>query len=240
VDPERDTPERLRTWLSAFDTTFVGLQGPEQEVAEALEFYRYPPPERSGDEAGYTVGHPAFIYAFTPDDRGRAMYGVETTRAIWVHDLNLMARHAWRDTASAPADAPATGRTLAAAGDVRIVDAYVPRPPVGDVTALYLTLRNDGAEADTLLAVASNASARGTLHDMEQANGQMRMVRIDGGIVVPPGETVSLRPGGRHGMLEGLSRELEPGSTLDVILRFARGGTLAIPARVVRYEDVVR
>ena len=239
VDPDRDTPERLHKWLSAFDSSFVGLRGTGKEVADALAFYRYPPPEKSGEEEGYTVGHPAFVYAFTPDNRGRALYGVETTRAIWVHDVNVMAHHVWHDTATAAADS-AAGRALGEAGDVRILDAYVPRPAAGDVAALYLTLRNDGTVADTLVAVASEASARGSLHDMEQVDGQMRMVPLKGGLPIPPGETVSLQPGGRHGMLEGLSRELVPGTTLDVILRFARGGTLAVPARVVRYEDVAR
>jgi protein SCO1/2 len=239
VDPQRDTPERLHKWLSSFDSSFVGLRGTEESVAGALAFYRYPPPERSGEEEGYTVGHPAFVYAFTPDNRGRALYGVETTRAMWVHDLSLMAHHAWRDAASAASDSGAV-RPLGQAGDVRVLDAYVPRPAAGDVTAVYLTLRNDGARPDTLLAVASDASARGSLHDMERADGQMRMVPMQGGLVIPPGETVSLAPGGRHGMLEGLERELEPGSTLNLILRFARGGTLAVPARVVRYEDLVR
>jgi len=238
VDPDRDTPERLRKWLSSFDSSFVGLRGTEEEVAKALSFYRYPPPERSGEEEGYTVGHPAFVYAFTPDNKGRALYGVETTRAIWVQDLNLMAHHEWLDTASAAADS-ASVTVLGTAGDVRILDAYVPRPAAGDVAAVYLTLRNDGTLPDTLVALASDASARGSLHDMERADGQMRMVPMGGGLAVPPGETVALRPGGRHGMLEGLTRELEPGTTVSVILRFARGGTLAVPARVVRYEDVV-
>ena len=33
VDPERDTPERLRTWLAHFDPRFVGLRGRPEEVA---------------------------------------------------------------------------------------------------------------------------------------------------------------------------------------------------------------
>lgn len=239
VDPDRDTPQRLRKWLSSFDSSFVGLRGTEEEVADALAFYRYPPPEKSGEEQGYTVGHPAFVYAFTPDNRGRALYGVETTRAIWVHDLNLMAHHEWHDTATASADS-AAGPVLGTAGRVRILDAYVPEPAAGDVAAVYLTLRNDGTAADTLVAVASDASARGSLHDVEQVDGQSRMVPLKGGLALPAGETVTLRPGGRHGMLEGLSRTLEAGGTVNVILRFARGGTLAVPARVVRYEDVVR
>jgi len=239
VDPDRDTPERLREWLSSFDSSFVGLRGTVQQVSEALAFYRYKPPEKSGEEEGYTVGHPAFVYAFAPDNRGRALYGVETTRAIWVHDLNLMAHHEWKAAPATPADDD-TARALATAGDVRILDAYLPRPAAGDVTAVYMTLRNDGDTPDTLVAVAADVAARGSLHEMRMTDGQMRMAPLEGGVVVPPGATVELKPGGLHGMLEGLTRELEPGTTVNVVLRFARGGVLAVPARVVRYEDIVR
>jgi copper(I)-binding protein len=210
-------------------------------VADVLSFYRFPAPEKSGEEEGYTVGHPAWVYAFTPDDLGRALYGEETTKAIWKHDLSLMAGHDWThgETSGEEETEPA-GPVLATVGDVRVLDAYVPRPAAGDVTAAYLTLRNDGAAADTLVAISSDVSARGSLHDMEMKDGTMRMVPLEGGLVIPPGATVALKPGGRHGMLEGLDRELEPGSTVNLILRFARGGTAAVPARVVRYEDLTR
>lgn len=244
VDPARDTPERLEQWLAAFDSSFVAVRGTDEEVAEALAFYRYPPPETSGEEVGYTVGHPASIYAFTPDDLGRAMYGVETTKAVWIHDLNLMAGHDWGtgepgtgDASAAPAEEPAA---LAVAGDVQILDVYVPRPPAGDVTAVYLSLRNDGTVPDTLVGLSANVAARGTLHDMRHVEGRMVMEPLRGGVALPPGETVTLAPGGRHGMLEELKAELEPGTTVDVILRFSRAGPVAVQARVVRYEDLVR
>ncbi|MHB1192334.1 MAG: copper chaperone PCu(A)C, partial [Longimicrobiales bacterium] len=59
-----------------------------------------------------------------------------------------------------------------------------------------------------------------------------------GGIPIPPGATVRLEPGSRHGMLEGLSGLPEPGGTVSVVLRFALAGEIPVPARVVRYEDV--
>jgi protein SCO1/2 len=95
VDPERDTPQRLRGWLDAFDSTFVGVRGSTEEIEEALAYYRYPPPERSDDGQVYTVGHPALIYAFTPDGLGRVMYGPETSRQEWLHDLRMMLGYPW-------------------------------------------------------------------------------------------------------------------------------------------------
>lgn len=251
VDPDRDTPERLHEWLSSFDPSFVGLRGTTEEVAQALDFYHFPAPKQSGEPDGYTVSHPASMYAFTPDNLGRGMYGTETTKAVWVHDLNVMADHDWsraEAAAAATSASPSTqdsadsaeARPLATAGDVDILDAYLPRPAAGNVTALYLTLRNGGAAPDTLLGISANFAARGTLHDMTMVGGETRMGPLVGGLALPPGQTVALEPGGRHGMLEGLTKELEPGSTELVVLRFARAGPIAVPARVVRYEDLVR
>lgn len=255
VDPERDTPERLRGWLAAFDSTFVGVRGTPEEIEEALAFYRFPAPERSGDEAGYTVGHPALIYGFTPDDLGRVLYGVETTRREWVHDLEMLAGYPWAaweeadggagaDAATSVrgADLPsgtggeAGGAPVARIGDVAVLDAYAPEPVDGTRTALYLTLRNDGSRPDTLVGLSTPAAGRASLHDMLRQGEMVRMVPLDG-VVLPPGETVRLRPGGRHGMLEEVrSGALAAGATVEAELRLARGGTGTVPVRVVRYD----
>lgn len=239
VDPARDTPERLEGWLDAFDSTFIGVWGSAEDVNEALAFYRYPPTETSGDEVGYTVGHPALIYAFSPDDLGRAMYGPETPRTTWVHDLTVLAGHDW--SAGAPAD-PTTGTAgvAAQAGGIQVLEPRVPRPPTATTTAFYFTLRNVGAEADTLLEIATDAAERSSLHDMIREGSVMRMAPLEGGIPLEPGATVRLEPGSRHGMLEGLRDLPEAGSDVTIRFRFARAGWLDVPARVVRYEDLGR
>jgi len=238
VDPARDTPERLAGWLAAFDSSFVGLRGTEEEISSALAFYGYSPPETSGEEIGYTVSHPALVYAFTPDGLERALYGPETPPAVWAHDLPILAGAGATGTAATPvAEAPTV---LARAGGIEVLDALVPRPPTAATTAVYMTLRNVGAEPDTLLGIETAAAERATLHDMLLEGGVMRMAPLAGGIVLPPGATVRLEPGARHGMLEGLSGLPEPGGTVTIVLRLARAGALTVPARVVRYEDVGR
>jgi protein SCO1/2 len=239
VDPDRDTPERLGQWLTAFDSSFIGVRGTIEEVSRALAFYRYPSPETSGEDVGYTVGHPALVYAFTPDNLGRAMYGVETPKAVWIHDLNLMAWHPWESSSVEESDPPPE-EVLASVGSLQVLDAFVPRPPAGETTALYLTLRNTGTRADTLLAFTTAAAQSTSLHDVQMSDGVMRMVPMAGGLALPRGEMVTLAPGGSHGMLEGLLVALEPGSGVDLTLRFVQAGELRVTARVIRYEDMVR
>jgi protein SCO1/2 len=239
VDPERDTPERLAGWIAAFDSSFVGVRGSDEEVAKALAFYRYPPPDRSGDEPGYTVGHPALIYAFTPDNLGRAMYGADTRKNTWVNDLNVMAGHDW-SRAPGDAEAGAASEGESPGGAVDIVDPVIPRPPTATSTALYATLHNRGPEADTLLDIATPAAARASLHEMVMEGGMMRMRPMAAGLPLPAGVTVRLEPGASHGMLEGLIAPLEVGGTILVTFRFARAGDVQVSVRVVRYEDVGR
>ena len=238
VDPARDTPERLEGWLGAFDSSFVGLRGDDAEIAAALAFYGYSPPETSGEEQGYTVSHPALVYAFTPDGLGRAMYGPETAQATWVHDLPLLAGAGPAVAGAAPAAQAASA--LARAGGIEVLDVVVPRPPTATTTAVYMTLRNVGEAADTLVGIETAAAGRATLHDMILEGGVMRMAPLLGGVALPPGATVRLEPGGRHGMLEGLTGLPEPGGTVEIVLRLARAGALQVAARVVRYEDVGR
>ena len=238
VDPARDTPERLKGWLSAFDSTFVGLRPTKEEVAQALAFYRYPPPESSGEGDAYTMSHPAVVYAFTPDDLGRALYGHGTSKAVWAHDLALLAGRDWSGGEALPS-APG-GDLMAQVGGIQVLDAVVPRPPTATTTAFYATVHNAGTEEDTLLGISTQAAERAMLHDMVLEGGVMRMTPLMEGIPLPPGSTVRLEPGSRHGMLEGLRALPEPGGTVSVVLRFARAGEVPVPARVVRYEDVGR
>lgn len=93
TDPERDTPERLRTWLDAYDPTFVGLRGPIEEINEALSSMMLPGvamlPDGSHDEP--VIGHPAAVLAFESDGLARMRYGFGVRRSDWSHDLPLLA-----------------------------------------------------------------------------------------------------------------------------------------------------
>lgn len=70
VDPERDTPEVLKSYVGAFDPGFVGLRGsPEQtkEVAKAFKVFYAKSPGKT--EGSYTMDHTAGSYVF--DTQGR-------------------------------------------------------------------------------------------------------------------------------------------------------------------------
>ena len=69
VDPERDTPEILKSYMASFDPSFVALRGtPEQTKATAKEFKIYFEKVPGKTEGSYTMDHSAG--AFVLDQKG--------------------------------------------------------------------------------------------------------------------------------------------------------------------------
>ena len=64
VDPDRDTPEHLKTYLSAFDDRIVGLTGNEKQVASAIKGYRVFAEKVPTSDGDYTMNHTATVYLF--------------------------------------------------------------------------------------------------------------------------------------------------------------------------------
>lgn len=90
VDPVRDTPKVLRTWLDHFDPAFVGLTGTVRqiEVAETAAGIPYVPP--SHGKAYLT--HSAMVLAYSPDDRAHVVYTQGFQPSDYLHDLPLLLR----------------------------------------------------------------------------------------------------------------------------------------------------
>src|SRR6266480_2120601 len=74
VDPERDTPEELKSYVASFDAPIVALTGTADEVAQAAKAYRvyYAKHPRTG--GGYDMDHSAVIYVMDPAGRFAATF----------------------------------------------------------------------------------------------------------------------------------------------------------------------
>jgi len=77
VDPERDTPEALKSYLSSFDPRIVGLTGTPEQVAQTIKAYRGFSKRVPGKDGDYTMEHTALVY-------------VMDARNDFVSSLNLM------------------------------------------------------------------------------------------------------------------------------------------------------
>lgn len=72
VDPERDTPARLREYVPHFHPRLVGLSGPAGMIDRVTSGYRAiykKVPSTDGDPKNYTIDHTASIYLMAPDGK---------------------------------------------------------------------------------------------------------------------------------------------------------------------------
>lgn len=115
------------------------------------------------------------------------------------------------------------------AGSMAVGHPWTRATVAGAATAAgYLTLRNEGAEPDRLVS-ASTPMARGVeFHETTMTDGVARMRPVAGGILIPPGATVRLAPGGLHAMLVGPSGALARSTAVPLTLRFERAGEVTV------------
>ncbi|MBX6317635.1 SCO family protein [Pigmentiphaga sp.] len=72
VDPERDTPEILKAYVTQFDPSFLGLRGDPEATARVAKSFRVFYAKVPGKEPGsYTMDHTAGIYIYDPEGRLR-------------------------------------------------------------------------------------------------------------------------------------------------------------------------
>ena len=70
VDPEHDTPEALKQYLSTFNPSFLGLHGDTETTQKIADEFKIVYQKRVGDSPGHhTVDHSAGVYVF--DSKGQ-------------------------------------------------------------------------------------------------------------------------------------------------------------------------
>ncbi len=118
-------------------------------------------------------------------------------------------------------------------GTLTIESPWMRATPGGaTVAGGYLRITNGGAEPDRLVAASIPLAARGEVHEMSVEAGIMKMRPVEGGIAIPPGGTVELKPGGYHLMFMDLSAGLKEGETVPTRLTFERAGSVTVPFAV--------
>lgn len=115
---------------------------------------------------------------------------------------------------------------------LQVAGAWARSADSGTVSAAYLTLVNHEAATVTLLSVDSPLAESVTLHETMAMNGMVHMMNLDAPQVVAPGDSLVMREGGKHLMVNGLRRQLAAGDSLPLELSFMGGRTLRAAAVV--------
>lgn len=119
------------------------------------------------------------------------------------------------------------------AGGIAVKDPFSRPSPTGAATgAVFVTIVNNGPNADRLVSASSPAAQTVELHETVNENGVMKMEPRPEGFEIPAGATLELKPGGKHIMLIDLTAPLEPGKIIEVTLNFEKAGPVKIQAPV--------
>ncbi|GAA6182558.1 copper chaperone PCu(A)C [Shimia sp. NS0008-38b] len=126
-------------------------------------------------------------------------------------------------------------------GTISVNDAYARvATKISKSGAAFMIIENTGTEDDRLVSVSSDVAKRTELHThKEDTNGNMQMIHVEDGFVVPAGGMHGLARGGDHVMFMGLMRGLEHGDVVTVTLTFENAGdvTLEVPVDLERKPD---
>lgn len=92
VDPERDTPEVLARYMTAFDDRFLGLTGTRQEVAQLATVYGVYFDKREVEgAAGYLIDHTATLLVIDKDGHLKLVLPFGTGAADVAADVAYLA-----------------------------------------------------------------------------------------------------------------------------------------------------
>lgn len=87
VDPERDTPEILKDYLSNFDPRIIGLSGARGALDPMLREYRIFAKRSPGDQEDYAVDHTTVVYLMDKDGHFVSSFNVGRKPADAARDL---------------------------------------------------------------------------------------------------------------------------------------------------------
>jgi protein SCO1 len=77
VDPERDTPAKLKDYLSSFDSRVIGVTGDEASIKAMERTYRVYSKKVPLDGGGYNMDHTAIVYLMDKEGRFVAPFSLK-------------------------------------------------------------------------------------------------------------------------------------------------------------------
>jgi protein SCO1/2 len=87
IDPERDTPQVLKDYLSSFDPHLRGLTGSVDQITAVEKTYRVYAKKVPGTNGEYTMDHTALIYLMDKNGNFVAPFNLKRTPQLAAADL---------------------------------------------------------------------------------------------------------------------------------------------------------
>ena len=91
VDPDRDTSEKMQTYVEHFNPSFLGLSGTIQELEPVWNDYSITREAVESDSAfGVIINHTARVFLVDPQGNMRLTFAYQTPVEDIVHDIRLV------------------------------------------------------------------------------------------------------------------------------------------------------
>ena len=116
--------------------------------------------------------------------------------------------------------------------DLTISNSWARPAAKGQYSAVYLTIKNAGEEADTFISAESPVAEKTQVHETRNEDGVMKMRAVQDGIEIKPGASLEFKPGGYHIMLLGLKKTLEVGAMAPLTITLAKAGAISMEIKV--------
>jgi periplasmic copper chaperone A len=124
--------------------------------------------------------------------------------------------------------------TTVTLGDLTLEQFFTRATPAGAKAAGgFLTITNNGKTDDRLVSVSSLMATRTEIHEMAVKDTIMTMRPKEDGILLPAGQTVSLKPGGLHIMFMQIKEPFKKDMIIPVTLTFEKAGSIDIEMPVI-------
>lgn len=232
VDPERDTTERLASYVPFFDPEFIGVSAPlkaTESFAKNVGILFF----KSGEMAngGYDVDHGAAIILVNPEGQYAGVITAPHVESTISSDLIALSEYAGVE--KTPADS-STSKTrpsnFVSQNEVTSVEqetklpklsfneAWIrPAPPGASSMAAYFELSNN-SDGDIVIETSDSEAFEVTMiHNTIVEDGIASMQHMDS-LLIPANGKVTLEPLGMHMMLIQPKQELKLGDQAEIIL----------------------
>lgn len=119
-------------------------------------------------------------------------------------------------------------------GDLTISHPWSRQSPMGaDVSAGFMKITNNGATDDKLISATADIAPMVQLHDMKMEGDVMKMFEVEGGIAIPAGKTVELKPKSLHIMFMKMEKQPAVDTMFKGTLTFEKAGKVDVEYEVV-------
>ena len=122
-------------------------------------------------------------------------------------------------------------------GDLEIIHPHArATAPGAPVSGGYMIIRNNGSEPDRLVSASVDFAGKTEIHEMSMKDNVMVMRPVEGGLEIPAGGEVELKPGGYHVMFMKLGEQLKEGEMRKAKLVFEKAGEVEVEFSVENVE----